>query len=649
MDGKVVIGTALDTKQLEKDIKNAEKELKSFQKEEERLNKEKGKVELNLQTYEEEKAKIKENNRLLKEQATTKEQMKNLTSLQNQEIEALNTKYSKQMSSMDNIANKLEKNKLNQGLINSKIQEMNNKLNQSKGLDKIKKDLGKVNKGLTNTVKKVARWGLAIFGVRSAYNAVRRASSTLAQYNEQYAKNLEYIHYALANMLAPVLQFLVNLAFKLLSYINYIANAWFGINLFANASAKSMNKMAGSAKQIRKELQQAGFDEMNVLSDTSSGGAGGAGAVMPEFDLSQMQGEVPEWIKWIAEHKDEILSVMAGVATGLIAWKLHLGGIKSLGIGTMLSGILLSITALMKYINDPTWGNFGKVITGIGIAILGLGVIIGNVPVAIAGVAVAILGIIVSNWEKIRGFFQSGIDWLKDKSDWVHNMFGDTLGNIYDMLVQNLQSTLNMFNSTFTAIKGILDGIIMFVKGVFTGNWQMAWEGIKTIFSNVLNGIKGIFLNVFGIIKNMVIDIAQRTGQTINGVFKAVVNSVMWTIEKTLNTPIRAVNKLVGVINKVPGINLGYLPTFNLPRLKVGGIINMPGRGVPIGGGMAIGGEAGREGVIPLTDSQAMAELGEAIGRYVNISANIPVYVGNRQIAREIKRINAEDDFAFNN
>ena len=81
-----------------------------------------------------------------------------------------------------------------------------------------------------------------------------------------------------------------------------------------------------------------------------------------------------------------------------------------------------------------------------------------------------------------------------------------------------------------------------------------------------------------------------------------------------------------------------------IPRLASGGIINQPGRGVPLG----IGGEAGAEGVIPLTDSQQMALLGEAIGKYININATIPVYVGNRQIAREIQKINAENDFAYN-
>jgi len=86
----------------------------------------------------------------------------------------------------------------------------------------------------------------------------------------------------------------------------------------------------------------------------------------------------------------------------------------------------------------------------------------------------------------------------------------------------------------------------------------------------------------------------------------------------------------------------------NVPKLAVGGIINRPGRGLPLAVGGAIGGERGAEAVVPLTDSQQMALLGEAIGKYVNIRAEVPVYIGNRQIAREIRNINKKDSFLYN-
>ena len=132
----------------------------------------------------------------------------------------------------------------------------------------------------------------------------------------------------------------------------------------------------------------------------------------------------------------------------------------------------------------------------------------------------------------------------------------------------------------------------------------------------------------------------------LGGAFKAVINGVLKAIENILNFPIRQVNKLLDVINKVPGINISKLSTFNLPRLAKGGIVNMPGRGVPVGS--AIGGERGQEGVIPLTDSQQMALLGEAIGKYITINANIVNTMNGRVISKELQRVQNDSDFAFN-
>lgn len=81
-----------------------------------------------------------------------------------------------------------------------------------------------------------------------------------------------------------------------------------------------------------------------------------------------------------------------------------------------------------------------------------------------------------------------------------------------------------------------------------------------------------------------------------------------------------------------------------LIKYASGGIINQPGRGVPL----AVGGEAGREGVIPLTDSQQMALLGEAIGKYITINANITNTMNGRVLSRELQKIQNEESFASN-
>ena len=82
------------------------------------------------------------------------------------------------------------------------------------------------------------------------------------------------------------------------------------------------------------------------------------------------------------------------------------------------------------------------------------------------------------------------------------------------------------------------------------------------------------------------------------------------------------------------------------PRLASGGIVNYPGRGIMYGGANIA--EKGAEAILPLTDSQQMQLLGKAIADNLNLNATIPVYVGNRQVAREIRKIDIEDSFATN-
>lgn len=474
-------------------------------------------------------------------------------------------------------------------------------------LSNVQKSIDNIGKSTSNTIKHVARWALGIFAIESAYGFVRQAMSSVSQYNEQIATDVEYIRYALGSMLQPIIEGLIQLVFRLLTYINYIANAWFGVNLFANASAKSMEKGSKSAEKMKKSL--AGFDEMNVMSDTSGGGGAGGGAGLPSMDLSQLQGEVPEWVKWIAENKDIVIAGLLGIAGGLVAVNLGLTAIQGLGVGIALAGIILAVQSLIKFLQDPTFENFTNIIIGIGTAIIGVGIIISSIPLIVAGVIAVIVATIVKNYDYIMGLFNKLIKWFEtDFVGALRYLFGP-LGDILALpFIFAVNVVGGAFERLFGGIKKIVTGIIQIFKGDFK------------------NGI----MNVFGGLKDILL-----------APFSALVSGI--------NSLIRGVNRIrFDVPDWVPGFG-GKKFGFNIPqipRLAVGGIVNMPGRGVPIGG--AIAGESGREGVIPLTDSQAMETLGATIGKYININLTNITKLDNRQIAKEQKKINAQNDFAFN-
>lgn len=499
--------------------------------------------------------------------------------------------------------------------LNKKQKELN-----KNDLSNLRKNIDSVGNGVSKTISKIGRWALAVFAVESAYGAIRSAMSTLSQYDDQMKSNIQYIQYALASSLKPLIEAIINLVVKLLQYINYIANAWFGINLFG--SAKEFKNMADSSKQTAKNVKEtrkslaSGIDEITNLDDNSNnndnGDIGtGSGIKTPSFDLSGIEGNIPEWLQWLANNKEPILAVIAGISAGLLAWKLGLSGLQSLGIGIAIAGIVYTIQSILDYLKNPSWENFGKIITGIGLTIVGVALAFGAWPVAVAGAIVAVVGIIISYWEQIKSFLQGGIDWLKGKSDFIHQFFGDTIGNIYDLFVDNLQQILNYFDSLFTSMKGMLDGFIEFIKGVFAGDWEQAWNGIVKIFSNLFSGIINTAKSFLNIAKNMVVAVAITIGSTIADIFKSIVNGIMSAIENTLNAPIKTVNRLIKVINKVPGINLGTLPTFKLPRLAKGGIVNNPGKGVNMGSYVA--GERGAEAIVPLQNSKFISDFASQV------------------------------------
>lgn len=151
-------------------------------------------------------------------------------------------------------------------------------------------------------------------------------------------------------------------------------------------------------------------------------------------------------------------------------------------------------------------------------------------------------------------------------TDWTE-MFG-AAGEIVNGLFKNMENVWN-------AIKNIFNGIIDFIRGVFTGDWKRAWEGIKSIF-------KGIWDSLVTVIKapiNLIIGI---------------INAMIGGIEYAVNGIISAVNKLSFTVpDWVPGIG-GEKFGFNMSKVNMGDIPYLANGG-DLYRGSAVVGEAGPE------------------------------------------------------
>lgn len=83
-----------------------------------------------------------------------------------------------------------------------------------------------------------------------------------------------------------------------------------------------------------------------------------------------------------------------------------------------------------------------------------------------------------------------------------------------------------------------LSGIIDFLVGVFTGDWKLAWQGIKEIASGTWNLIKDIISGTWSVIKSIIkgaLDIIKSVINAAWNAIKAVTSTVWNAIKKSLS------------------------------------------------------------------------------------------------------------------
>lgn len=109
--------------------------------------------------------------------------------------------------------------------------------------------------------------------------------------------------------------------------------------------------------------------------------------------------------------------------------------------------------------------------------------------------------------------------------EWLAQIFSEVLGGAIKRVKKILEP-----------ISGIFNGIVDFVKGVFSGNWEQAWNGVVNIFKNVFNLLPTFVENV--------------------------INGIIWIINKLLE----GVNWATSMI----GWEIDPIPEVTLPRFRAG-------------------------------------------------------------------------------
>lgn len=113
---------------------------------------------------------------------------------------------------------------------------------------------------------------------------------------------------------------------------------------------------------------------------------------------------------------------------------------------------------------------------------------------------------------------------------------------------------LTVFGVVADAIGGIFDalgGLIDFIVGAFTGDWQQAWDGIKTFFKGIWDAIYAIISTVWNAIYSVISSVISAVSTVINSVLnviKTVFSTIFTSIKTTVTTIFNAIRSTITMV-----------------------------------------------------------------------------------------------------
>ena len=85
----------------------------------------------------------------------------------------------------------------------------------------------------------------------------------------------------------------------------------------------------------------------------------------------------------------------------------------------------------------------------------------------------------------VQNFF---VDKLKAAFNIMHAVFT----GVFTAITGIVSGAIDTMGSVLNGFLTMLDGIIQFITGVFSGNWKSAWEGVKKIFGGAFESLAGL-------------------------------------------------------------------------------------------------------------------------------------------------------------
>lgn len=376
----------------------------------------------------------------------------------------------------------------------------------------------KISQGFNKGTKSLKKFALSLFSIGSIYATVSKASSAWLSEDTILAQKLQSVWIGLGALISPIIEKISTLMLKALGYLNEFVKALSGgkIDFIAKANTKALEKQAKAQKELNRQTYD--FDEIRKKQESSTSTVGGltsSGIDIPELD-NRLVTKLQSLAKTLREN--QVLVKNLGIALGITFGAIKIAQLVS-NIGKLLGSAGTGLVGLSGILGTLT--QIGVIAIGVSLLYTGLTGrdLINDLKEAYNGIkalneieqeqreankklledSLTIIEATNKELEK-EGNSQERINQLEDikkdnvedikkyLEDWqiLYGLSEDEIKRINDALkddktsVDDIKKGIDNWSSGISSAKS---GLSVFFEGLKSG-----WNGFKESWNNLFNG-----------------------------------------------------------------------------------------------------------------------------------------------------------------